>query len=454
MLTTAKSIQLLDASGLNISPITDITSLYYEVANPNNNIVSRKYVYSGFPVSVNVNNSMDILVHTNPNNRIVDENNNDIIVSNISTSVIPGTTYRQINVTNYNLSELLTNYIDISIFNINYQNIIDRINVANTSIIDLETFANNISTGINATSMNLVDLIELSGSYIPNKFYIINDYYDGGCMDIPGYGNFSGPDERYKLLVKAVDASNLDYKLYNMYNNGNNSLNVIGTYIINNEEKKIRITYLKDKNENEAVYDFINLKYDSSLTFNNVTKYQNNKIYTDPFDNYRFVCFNGQKIVKNNFIGKNNFIQIFGESNDEVLNNNIGNNNIINFKNTKTTIFNNNVIINNNNLTSKYILEYYNNIIANNNTISINNENISATIRNSFIDSNNKLELSFVQEDTINNMIILNNSSLSFTPKNNIIIDNYQSTTTVPIDASSAYLMGQNIYAKSFNVLN
>ena len=38
MLTTGKSIQLLDVSGMNISPITDITSLYYEVENPNNKI--------------------------------------------------------------------------------------------------------------------------------------------------------------------------------------------------------------------------------------------------------------------------------------------------------------------------------------------------------------------------------------------------------------------------------
>ena len=55
MLTTAKSIQLLDVSGMNISPITDITSLYYEVENPKDkSIISRKYVYDGFPVGVNI----------------------------------------------------------------------------------------------------------------------------------------------------------------------------------------------------------------------------------------------------------------------------------------------------------------------------------------------------------------------------------------------------------------
>ena len=55
MLTTAKSIQLLDVSGMNISPITDITSLYYEVENTKDkSIISRKYVYDAFPVGVNI----------------------------------------------------------------------------------------------------------------------------------------------------------------------------------------------------------------------------------------------------------------------------------------------------------------------------------------------------------------------------------------------------------------
>ena len=55
MLTTAKSIQLLDVNGMNISPITDITSLYYEVENPKDkSIISRKYVYDAFPVGVNI----------------------------------------------------------------------------------------------------------------------------------------------------------------------------------------------------------------------------------------------------------------------------------------------------------------------------------------------------------------------------------------------------------------
>ena len=109
MLTTAKNMQLMDASGVNISPVTDITSLYYEVAEKANNdsedyIVVRKYVYSGFPVSVNLDptDKTDLATsdyHYDPSidtpyYRLVDNVGKDIIVSNISTSLIPGTTYR------------------------------------------------------------------------------------------------------------------------------------------------------------------------------------------------------------------------------------------------------------------------------------------------------------------------------------------------------------------------
>ena len=126
MLTTAKSIQLLDVNGMNISPITDITSLYYEVENPKNkSIISRKYVYDAFPVGVNIDpvnliniGKLQLAGSRHPKDgslyikgqlyKIVDGNKNDILVSRIDTSVIPGTTLRELKVTNYNLSEILS----------------------------------------------------------------------------------------------------------------------------------------------------------------------------------------------------------------------------------------------------------------------------------------------------------------------------------------------------------
>ena len=108
MQTTAKNFQLLDASGINISPATDITSLYYEIERENqmggSPIVARKYVYSGFPVAVNIDQNVctnigkisdeSYIPSSNKYYKITDSSNQDIIVSNVSTSVIPGTTYR------------------------------------------------------------------------------------------------------------------------------------------------------------------------------------------------------------------------------------------------------------------------------------------------------------------------------------------------------------------------
>ena len=108
MQTTAKSLQLIDASGINISPTTDLTSLYYEVERKYNDtsIIARKYVYSGFPVAVNIDPDISINIGSiawsstysaspYPNYKLVDKDTNeDIVVSNISTCIIPGTTYR------------------------------------------------------------------------------------------------------------------------------------------------------------------------------------------------------------------------------------------------------------------------------------------------------------------------------------------------------------------------
>ena len=48
---TAKSLQLMDDNGINISPITNIESIYYEVTE--NNVVYRKFLYDNFPVYKN-----------------------------------------------------------------------------------------------------------------------------------------------------------------------------------------------------------------------------------------------------------------------------------------------------------------------------------------------------------------------------------------------------------------
>lgn len=340
MQTTAKSLQLIDASGINISPTTDLTSLYYEVERKYNDtsIIARKYVYSGFPVAVNIDPNINTnigsialsstySVSPYPNYKLVDKDTNeDIIVSNISTSIIPGTTYRQLNVKNYNLSEILTHYTTRDLFNAS-------VNDINAHISELDSSINKLYDALNASVGTLEEILNAK-SFIPNKFYLITDYYykpaqptdASGCMAIPG-SNFSGPssDSSLSLLIKANDTSTLNGKLYNMYDHNGNSLNVYGTYdIVQNVEKyEIKITLLKDSSGNEAPYDFYNLKYkypsDSAcrLTFNNVD-YYNNIIKTNPYITKYMPVFYSNTTnygkISNNYIGYDCSIFIKNES--------------------------------------------------------------------------------------------------------------------------------------------
>ena len=477
MLTTAKSIQLLDASGMNISPITDITSLYYEVANSSNsNIISRKYVYTGFPVAVNIKNEVisKIGVSTNTSEKrhpeagllyengqfrkVIDgDRNDDILVARVDVSIIPGTTYRQINVTNYNLSEILSYYTPLDLMDASYAGIIEDINIINASIIDISTRATNISIELNAQSCTLQELINLKGHLIPNKFYLINNYYDGddGCMYLPNNNNFNGPDSdnSLSLLVKAIDTSTLDEKLYEMYdNNSKNILKVIGTYKLENDNTKIHITYMKDKYGNEAPYDFYNLKYKQNYTFGTNlinSSIQNNIIKTDPYTFYKMPIFsqngsNSNYIIKNNYIGINNNIYIKNSNN--IQNNIIYNQNNISIYNSikleNFVINNNNTFINNTNS------DYCNGIIGNNNIINLSTNILSELT----INSSNNITL----YNNASNVTILNNCNGSINLSNNIVVDNYINTAenaSLNTSVNSVYLFGQDIYAKSFNTL-
>lgn len=323
MLTTAKSIQLLDTSGMNISPITDITSLYYEVENPKNKgIISRKYVYDAFPIGVNINPTAEVSIGSatgtserHPGNaslydngqlyKIVDASNKDILVSRVDTDIIPGTTLREIKVTNYNLSEILSYYTPLDLMDASYGELIENISIINASINDISTRIFNLRESLDASSASLSEIIgwRTNNALIPNKFYLINNYYVGtnGCMALPNSEDFSGPDNvnSLSLLVKANDATSLDGKLYEIYDNNGNALKVYGTYKL--EGSKVRITYMKDQYGNEAPYDFYNLTYKYNReflhTFSRIyadtsTSVKNNIIKTDPFISKCIPIFN------------------------------------------------------------------------------------------------------------------------------------------------------------------
>jgi len=221
---------------------------------------------------------------------------------------------------------------------------------------------------------------------------------DQGCM----YNQdnmFSGPDiiNARNLLVKANSSTTLDNKLYNIYNVNGKSLDVYGTYEIINENldnRKIKITWLKDKLGNEAPYDFYNLimKYNNVFyytydyfiddgintdysTHYNILEYdgdnasininiKNNIIKTCPFDLQRCIIFSyavppasdleNYIYIENNYnyIGENSSIALINTSLEPEMyfyNNYIGANNSISFQSKEWNTIVNSIIGNNNN---------------------------------------------------------------------------------------------------------
>lgn len=484
MLTTAKSIQLLDVSGMNISPITDITSLYYEVENPKDkSIISRKYVYDGFPVGVNISQGYLLNIgrqktdtnERHPNDgrlyedgqlyKIVDENNNkkDILVSRIDTDIIPGTTLREIKVTNYNLSEILSYYTPLDLMDASCQALDTSIDIINASIRDISTRITTLRASLDAIDVSLSKINDwiTDKALIPNKFYLINDYYvgDNGCMALPkNITYFSGPESgsSLSLLIKANTSTNLDGKLYEMYDHSRKALKVHGTYKL--ENGKIHITYMKDQYGNEAPYDFYNLKYKPDNTYyytfgtNSInSNIQNNIIKTDPytFGSMPLLCYhNNNSILKNNYIGYDSSIY----SNSQYLiiqNNTISNNCSIYMKASQLIIYNN--IIYNNNILD---LSYGGSKTLKNTTINSSNNIIikSLNLNNIIINSSNNITL----YNNVSNVTILNNCDGSINLSNNVIIDNYiniAANSSLNTSLNSVYLFGQDVYARSFNTL-
>ena len=487
MLTTAKSIQLLDVSGMNISPITDITSLYYEVENPKDkSIISRKYVYDAFPVGVNIDpdNLIKIGSPTRTGGRhpgdgsllykngqlykIVDNKQKDILVSRIDTDIIPGTTLRELKVTNYNLSEILSYYTPLDLMDASCQALDTSIDIINASIRDISTRITTLRASLDAIDVSLSKINDwiTDKALVPNKFYLIKDYYarDNGCMALPNRNSnsFSGPTSNnpLRLLIKANDSANLDGKLYEMYEQSGKALKVLGTYKI--EGNKVHITYMKDQYGNEAPYDFYNLKYnngkynDSKYTFgtNSInSNIQNNIIKTDPytFGAMPLMCYNNSNgILKNNYIGYDSSVFIYSNGSNLSMQNNIISNNCSIYMDSAQLLIYNNTIHNNNilRLPESGNKKLQNTVINSSNNIIVK----SSQLNNIIINSTNNITL----YNNAYNVTILNNCDGSINLSNNVIIDNYINTaanSSLNTSLNSVYLFGQDVYARSFNTL-
>lgn len=510
MLLTAKSIQLLDASALNISPVTDITSLYYEVERRVNDtsIVARKFVYPNFPVQVNMDpctyindftsetsqqSQLDLCENGKPKKIVNSEDNSDILVSHVETNIIPGTTLRKIDVSQYNLSEILYNYTPIALMNASMGNVNSSINNINSSINNINSSISNLFNSLNASDGDFKKILDLQDAnlLVPNKIYVINDYYYGdGCMAIPNSNNFSGPNNEgsLKIYTKAITRNKLDNKIYNMSYKQNGQdvfLDVYGNYVI--EGNRLHITYLRDKWNNEGNFDFYNLKRkkednqtfncfqigesnnSSNMLFNNSEgNIRNNIFRLDPYKHgnenvylcvYKANPTTRQIVFQNNIIDHDTKFDLVinaGYNSLFVIGNNIGQStSFIVSKSgdavTNASNFIQNCVIMNNCSIGIYgngtYINFKDSVIGNNNIV-----NIGTGFSKLVMNSSNNITFTNTSGE-LNNVVIMSNCQGNIEAANNIIVDN-KPAGTLNASSNCAYLYGQTIYANSFNAIN
>lgn len=136
-MNTAKTLQLLDAQSNNISPATNIESIYYEVMD--GGVIYRNSLYKHFPIYVKYNNNIDnpIIVRRgsditddevlyfirdrrNADEPIGDSSNFrlsqkssggvDIFLSSIRQSRLKNTRYYKLDISTYNFSDIMSLY--------------------------------------------------------------------------------------------------------------------------------------------------------------------------------------------------------------------------------------------------------------------------------------------------------------------------------------------------------
>lgn len=186
-MNTAKNLQLLDAQSNNISPATNIESLYYEINE--GGVIYRNAIYKHFPVYVKYNNNIDAPITFTGNSSVgikkanstnsstyssaiydknvpspsicnlLENRETPIYVSSIKQTRLGNTRYYKLDVSTYNLTDMFKEYAptpwvqnmfdqhDISIHNIQYESPFVLQNISN-SIVLLETIETQDNIGL------------------------------------------------------------------------------------------------------------------------------------------------------------------------------------------------------------------------------------------------------------------------------------------------------------------
>ena len=171
---TTKTVQLVNGDKVNISPATDITSIYYDYKE--DDIWKRKYVYDQWPVKLNIKDditnysvgasSIDTYKTINAN-QTIKVNNEDIWVSCVYQSLYPGTAIYQLDISNYNLSNILYYYASKSQVDTSINDISEKTNTSINNIKSaLNTSINNINTSISTLKKDVDTSIKNISNYV------------------------------------------------------------------------------------------------------------------------------------------------------------------------------------------------------------------------------------------------------------------------------------------------
>lgn len=287
-MNTAKNFQLLDDNNNNISPITNIESLYYEVNE--GGVIYRNALYQHFPVYVKYNNNIDAPIDAGSLKAYIDNNiykttdssfykspnvqlkeqstpstpGADILVTSIRQSRLANTRYHKLDISTYNLTSILNLYAP-------KQYVVDAV-TALTEKTDHVKYKSNITTKYGSGQFKtLYDI----GSYpkgtsigeLNNKD--INDIIDHAFFKevAPNIINTSVNVLKQTPIYIEINPSNIN-KLHNIQEWKSLAYNTIKNFITTNYKPSIpefSLVYkLPGQTDTIPTNDYFNIKIDTN----------------------------------------------------------------------------------------------------------------------------------------------------------------------------------------------
>ena len=211
-MNTAKTLQLLDVQSNNISPATNIESIYYEVMD--GGVIYRNSLYRHFPIYVKYNNNVDEPINVNRGSATqgviqffndteesetligntetfrlsqTSGHRNDILLSSIRQSHLKNTRYYKLDISTYNFSDIMSLYapklwvknkfnnLDTCIGNITYDSSVIthyyEQSAENRAFIRTTADVGSIEEGTLGTTLNKMRINDLLDKILFNEVY-------------------------------------------------------------------------------------------------------------------------------------------------------------------------------------------------------------------------------------------------------------------------------------------